>query len=111
MKLITRAMLLAGLLAALTATAAFAEEPEPVEGFVCPVLGGQAGPGQGNSDPEPIVGIAGGASTVLGPDVTVPLHATNDDGDGVPSEDFASPGDPDYTAIWGVPGPSGRPGG
>ncbi len=113
MKLVTRAMLLAGLLAALTATAAFAEEPVPVDGFVCPVLGGQAGEGQGNSSPEPIVGIAGGAPTVLGPDVTVPTHATNNDGGGVPSdeESFASPGDPDYTAIWGTTGPSGRPGG
>ena len=111
MKLVTRAMLLAGLLAALTATAAFAEEPEPVDGFVCPVLGGHAGEGQGSSDPEPIVGIGSGAASVLGPDVTVPTLATNEDGDGVPDGDFASPGDPDYTAIWGVPGPLGRPGG
>ena len=101
MKLVTRAILLAGLLAALTATTAFAQEPEPTDGFVCPVLGGQAGGDHGNSDPG-FATIAGGASTVLGPLVTVPRHATNDGGDGVPSGDFASPGDADYTAIWGV---------
>ena len=101
MKLVTRAILLAGLLAALTATTAFAQEPEPTDGFVCPALGGQGGGGDGMWDPG-CATIGGGASTVLGPLVTVPRHATNDGGDGVPSGDFASPGDADYTAIWGV---------
>ena len=77
-------MLLAGLLAALTATAAFAEEPVPVDGFVCPVLGGHAGEGQGKSSPDPIVMIPSGSASVLGPDVTVPTLATNDDGAGTP---------------------------
>jgi hypothetical protein len=64
------------------------------------VLGGQAGEEHGNSSPDPIVGIADGDYTVVGPDVTVPVHATNDNGDGRPDGDHASPGDPDYTAIW-----------
>ncbi len=103
MKLLTRSMLLAGLLAALTATAAFAAEPEPTDGFVCPVLGGQAGGNQGKSNPDPIVGIGGGDASVIGPEVTVPLHATNDNGAGLPGGDHASPGDADYTAIWKNP--------
>ena len=111
MKLVTRAMLLAGLLAALTATAAFAEEPVPVDGFVCPVLGGHAGEGQGKSSPDPIVMIPSGSASVLGPVVTVPTLATNDDGAGTPEVHVSPPGDSDYTAIWGVPGGSGRPGG
>ena len=103
MKLLTRSILLAGLLAALTATAAFAAEPEPTDGFVCPVLGGQAGGDHGNSSPDPIVGIGGGDSSVIGPEVTVPLHATNDNGAGLPGGDHASPGGADYTAIWKNP--------
>ena len=102
MKLLTRSMLLAGLLAALTATAAFAAEPVPTEGFVCPVLGGQAGDGQGNSDPDPIVNIPSGADSVIGPDVTVPKHATNDEGESTPAGPHASPGETSYTAIWGT---------
>ena len=82
-------MLLAGLLAALTATAAFAEEPVPVDGFVCPVLGGHAGEGQGKSSPDPIVMIPSGSASVLGQNVTVPTLATNDDGAGTP-ERFTS---------------------
>ncbi len=100
MKLITRAMLLAGLLAALTATAAFAEEPETTGGFVCPVLGGQAGDDHGNSSPG-FATIGDGDASVIGPDVTVPVHATNDNGAGKPGGDHASPGDANYTAIWG----------
>jgi hypothetical protein len=100
MKLLTRSMLLAGLLAALTATAAFAAEPVPTEGFVCPVLGGQAGGDQGNSSPAPFIPISGGDTSILGPTVNVPTHATNDNGAGSPDGDHASPGDADYTAIW-----------
>ena len=103
MKLLTRSMLLAGLLAALTATAAFAEEPEPTDGFVCPVLGGQAGDAHGNSSVEKFTTIGGGDVSVIGPDVTVPLHATNDNGAGLPGGDHASPGDAGYTAIWKNP--------
>ena len=101
MKLATRAMLLAGLLAALTATAAFAAPPDTSDGFVCPVLGGEAGGDHGNSSPDPIVIIPSGSASVIGPLVTVPTLATNLDGAGTPA-DHASPGDPDYTAVWGV---------
>lgn len=80
--------------------AAAGENPEKTDGFVCPVLGGQAGQDHGNSDPEPIVGIGGGDSTVGGPDVQVPVHATNDDGAGTPPGPHASPGDTGYSAIW-----------
>ncbi len=103
MKLLTRSMLLAGLLAALMATAAFAAEPEPTAGFVCPVLGGQAGGDHGNSNPDPIVNIPSGAASVIGPNVTVPVHATNDEGEGSPAGPHTSPGDEDYTAIWATP--------
>ena len=103
MKLLTRSMLLAGLLAALTATAAFAAEPEPTDGFVCPVLGGQAGEAHGNSSPDPIVTIPSGAASVIGPDVNVPVHATNSNGAGSPAGPHASPGDANYTAIWATP--------
>jgi hypothetical protein len=83
-----------------------AKEPEKTDGFVCPVLGGKAGENgkasepHGNSPGGPIVEIGGGDYTVAGPDVEVPVHATNDEGAGTPGGDHASPGDPDYTAIW-----------
>ena len=41
-----------------------------------------------------------GAYSVLGPTVSVPVHATNDNGAGSPGGSFASPGDTSYTAIW-----------
>ncbi len=82
---------------------AAAEQPEFTDGFVCPVLGGQAGQ-HGNAPADVIVQIGGGDYSVIGPDVTVPIHATNDNGDGDPgSADHASPGDPDYSAIWATP--------
>ena len=92
------------------APSAFAAPPETTSGFVCPVLGGQAGGDHGNSAPDPIVTIPSGSSSVLGPDlVAVPIHATNDDGDGNPGS-HASPGDADYSPIWaGLSGPPGTP--
>jgi len=89
-------LLTAGLV---TAVAEDGGKPVTTDGFVCPVLGGQAGE-HGNTEATPIVGIANGDYTVGGPDVTVPVHATNDDGAGSPGGDHASPGDPSYTAIW-----------
>ena len=62
--------------------------------FVCPVITTDAvlnGPG---------FAIAGGDYSILGPDVSVPVHATNDDGLGTPGGAHASPGDTTYTAIW-----------
>ena len=82
-----------------------AQEPDKQPGFVCPVLGGKAGENGNSSGADgPIVQLPGGDYTVVGPEVNVPVHATNDDGEGSPGGDHASPGDPEYTAIWG-PGP------
>jgi hypothetical protein len=100
MKKVLQILILTGLLSAFAVTAAFAAGPETTEGFVCPVLGGQAGESHGNSSPDQFVTISGGDTTIIGPDVTVPVHATNDDGDGSPGGDHASPGDPGYSPIW-----------
>ena len=101
MKRSAKIFLATALLFALSvATVAAGEKPEKTDGFVCPVLGGEAGQEQGNSAPEPFVSISGGDITVIGPDVSVPEHATNDNGAGSPGSDHASPGDKDYTAIW-----------
>lgn len=72
--------------------------PVTTDGFVCPVLGGQAGQ-HGNS--EVIVQPPAGFYSVIGPDVTVPIQATNLDGEGSPVGPFASPGDSNYSPIWG----------
>jgi hypothetical protein len=71
-------------------------QPDKVDGFVCPVLGGKAGM---NGKSPKIGGIAGGYYTVVGPDVSIPEHATNS---GFPSVEgsFGTPGDEGYTAIW-----------
>jgi len=99
-KLIRIALVLTAL-SALTATSAFAAGPGgDSSGFVCPVLGGQAGDLHGQSSPDPLVPISGGDYTVGGPDVNVPKHATNGDGIGDPMGLHSSPGDTDYTAIW-----------
>ena len=84
----------------LGAAFAVAKDVEKTDGFVCPVLGGQAGGDHGNSNPTPISPIADGDYTVGGPDVSVPQHATNGDGAGSPGGSHSSPGDTDYTAIW-----------
>ena len=105
MRLLVPALLLALLIPMVISQAAFASPPDTVEGFVCPVVGGQAGGEHGNSSPDTIVGIGDGDSSVIGPEVTVPTHATNQDGAGKPGtgNDRAVPGEDDYTAIWGVP--------
>jgi len=101
MKKVVRIMLVVAALSAFSATAAFAGgPPETTDGFICPVLGGNAGGGQGNSAPDKFVTISGGDSTIIGPNVSVPVHSTNDDGAGSPGGDHASPGDDGYTAIW-----------
>ena len=71
---------------------------ETVEGFVCPVIKTDA---VLNSPKGGELGIEG-YYTIGGPDVSVPVHATNGDGEGLPSGPFSKPGDTDYTAIWGV---------
>jgi len=76
--------------------AAYAAPVEKTDGFVCPVIKTDAvlnSPRGG--------AIAGGDYTIGGPDVSVPLHATNANGAGSPGGAHSSPGDTDYTAIWG----------
>jgi hypothetical protein len=106
MKTLTRALVLVGILSALTATAALANggPPETTEGFVCPVLGGEAGEhGNATGITGPIGPEGDEFFTVIGPDVNVPTHATNGNGAGTPGGDHSSPGDTDYTAIWATP--------
>jgi hypothetical protein len=72
---------------------------ERVEGFVCPVLTTDAvfRDGEGPGGPLGIEGYY----TIPGPDVMVPVHATNGSGDGSnPGGPFNTPGDLSYTAIW-----------
>ena len=97
MKKVIGALSVAVLFAAAATGVAGAAQPE-VSGFVCPILGGEAGV-HVNGD-SPIVQLPGGDYTIIGPDVYAPLHATNDNGAGTPGGDHTSPGDPDYTAIW-----------
>ena len=97
-RLLVPALLLALLMPMVIAQAAFASPPEPT-GFVCPVLGGEAGT-NGNADAQPFVTIAGGDTTIIGPAVAVPIGATNQDGAGSPAGAHAGPGDAGYTPIW-----------
>lgn len=68
---------------------------EQVDGFVCPVITTDGVLNSPNG-----VAIAGGHYTIAGPDVSVPVHATNGAGTGSPGGAHAQPGDTDYTAIW-----------
>jgi len=74
-----------------------------VEGFVCPVIITEA---VTNSPKGAAIGE--GHYTILGPDVRVPMRATNSDGEGGPAGSgtppgpHAQPGDVGYTAIWGL---------
>lgn len=65
-------------------------------GFVCPVISTD------NVLHSPKSGELGieGFYTIGGPDVTVPVRATNGDGSGSPGGPFTMPGDTTYTAIW-----------
>lgn len=69
---------------------------ETVDGFVCPVISTE------NVLHSPKSGELGieGFYTIGGPDVTVPVFATNNDGAGSPRGPFSQPGDTTYTAIW-----------
>jgi len=99
MKILTRSVVLTLLLAAFTTSAAFAAggPPEKTDGFVCPVFNANSQAGAKNPN---AVEIGGGDYTILGPNVSVPVHATNGDGEGSPPGPHSSPGDSDYTAIW-----------
>lgn len=72
---------------------------EKVDGFVCPVIKTDAV----LNSPKGIE-IGDGQYSIAGPNVSVPVHATNRNGEGRPGpgNDRAAPGDTDYTAIWGV---------
>lgn len=70
---------------------------EKIDGFVCPVFNSDSQAGAKNPK---AVSIGGGDSTVIGPKVSVPVHATNGDGAGTPGGAHSSPGDRDYTAVW-----------
>lgn len=71
---------------------------ERVDGFVCPVISTDAvlnsvkGAGP----------IGEGDYTIIGPDVSIPVHATNGNGAGTPGGSHSNPGDTDYTAIWAL---------
>lgn len=68
---------------------------ETVDGFVCPVITTE------NVLHSPKgAAIGEGHYTIAGPDVSIPLHATNGDGAGTPPGPHSQPGDTDYTAIW-----------
>jgi hypothetical protein len=68
---------------------------EKVDGFVCPVISTE------NVLNSPKAGAIGqGDYTIGGPDVSIPIHATNGDGAGTPPGPHSAPGDTDYTAIW-----------
>ncbi len=69
-------------------------KPTPT-GFVCPVIFTSA---VMNSPRGAMIGE--GHYTILGPEVSVPMLATNDNGAGVPEGPHAQPGDRCYTAIW-----------
>lgn len=69
---------------------------DTVDGFVCPVLTTE---NVLNSPKGGELGIEG-FYTIGGPDVMVPVHATNTDGAGSPAGPFSHPGDTAYTAIW-----------
>jgi hypothetical protein len=69
--------------------------PSPT-GFVCPVIKTDA---VLNSPKGAALGDTGDY-TIGGPQVAVPVHATNGDGTGIPGGIHSAPGDTDYTAIW-----------
>ena len=69
---------------------------EKTDGFVCPVISTAA---VLNSPKGAALGNTGDY-TIGGPEVSVPMHATNADGAGTPPGPHAAPGDSDYTAIW-----------
>lgn len=70
---------------------------DTVDGFVCPVI---TTDGVLNSPNGAAIGE--GHYTIIGPDVTIPIGATNGDGAGTPGGPHSQPGDTDYTAIWAV---------
>ena len=70
---------------------------DTVNGFVCPVITTAAVLNSPNAQP-----IGEGHYSVIGPNVTIPIHATNGNGAGTPPGPHSQPGDSDYTAIWAL---------
>jgi hypothetical protein len=68
---------------------------ESVDGFVCPVITTAAVLNSPNG-----AAIGEGHYSIIGPDVAIPVHATNGDGAGTPGGPHSQPGDTNYTAIW-----------
>jgi len=75
--------------------AALAQAPDKTDGFVCPVITTNAV----LHSPKGVA-IGEGHYTIAGPNVTVPVLATNDDGAGTPPGPHLQPGDVGYTAVW-----------
>lgn len=69
-----------------------------VPGFVCPVIKTDAV----LNSPKGIM-IGEGHYSILGPNVMVPIHATNNNGTGTPPGPHAAPGDMGYSPIWHTP--------
>ena len=69
---------------------------ETVDGFVCPAISGK-----GVVKNDKFFAIGDGYYSFHGPDVSVPVHATNGNGAGRPGGEFSTPGDSDYSAVWG----------
>ncbi len=70
--------------------------------FVCPVLP-ISEQGVANNRAPAFQLIGGGDYSIIGPNVTVPVHATNLDGAGDPGSAHAGPGDAGYSPIWNKP--------
>ena len=92
-------LLVVGML--LTLNIAAAIHDGKTEGFVCPVLNENAGENNPNAFP-----IANGDYSLIPSGepkiISVPVDATNGNGEGSPAGDHAVPGDSDYTAIWNL---------
>lgn len=76
-----------------------AEAPEMTEAFVCPVIESQSLANNPQAKQLPDGNYTVVPETANNGDLYVPVHATNDDGQGKPG-DSAAPGDTTYTAIW-----------
>lgn len=73
-----------------------------VDGFVCPVITTDGVLNSPKGAMLPGSTAEGGVFyTIGGPDVTVPVDATNGDGASTPGGTFLAPGDVGYSAIWG----------
>ena len=97
MKKILFFVLAASLLLLLLSVAVYAAPMEKTDGFVCPVFNSNSAVGDKNPN---AVMIGEGDYTIPGPNVSVPRHATNGDGEGTPPGWHARPGDANYSAVW-----------